>query len=266
MNTTHVPEPHRTDELHTEKRHWTIITVIAPFVSIAFPAIMYFIFTKECFKKSLLLRFITVLLPFSYSAVQYAVLLHTNWKSHNKPECILQSILYYTLSILLLAFTIISILSITTLPINEWKGDDSLIFSTVLPSLVACPTYLFSTSCCLVPGQTAFTDTDINIVIDILILLCPVVSLVLVCEEPEYRLLSVVLFLLFILARLLKEKYCPSGKSYLPTAPWRMAILVLILISAALIYAFMMWGPMAILSNHFDLLDKLKRVSRLTKA
>ncbi|CAD24879.1 hypothetical protein [Encephalitozoon cuniculi GB-M1] len=245
MNITHVPEIHRTDKQHTENlRHWRKILGIAPFVSIVFPAIMYFISDEDSFKKSLLLRFITILLPFSYSAVQYAILLHTT------P--------YYTLNLLFLAFAAISILSITALPINEWKGDDSLIFSIVLPSLFIPPTYLLSTSCRLVPGQTAFTDTGINVLIDILILLCPLVSLVLVCKEPEYRLLSAVPFPILILARLLNDRYCPSEKSAPPTAPWRVAILVLILTSAALIYAFMMWTPIAILNGYFGLLHKLR--------
>ncbi|CAD25914.1 hypothetical protein [Encephalitozoon cuniculi GB-M1] len=259
MNTMHVPEPHRTEQ-HTEnQRHWRKILDIAPIVSIAFPAAMYFIFTKDSFEDSLFLRFITVLLPFSYSAVQYAVLLHTNRMPHNKPEGILQSMLYYTLNLLLLAFTIISILSIIAFTLAEWEDDDSLLYSITLPSFFIPFTYLLSVSCRLVPGQIGFTDTGINVLIDILILLFPRTALV--SKESKDRLLYAVLFLLPILIRLLKEKYCPSGKSSLPTASWRVAVLALILILVFFAYTFMMCRSMVILNNHFGLLNKLKRVS-----
>ncbi|CAD25906.1 hypothetical protein [Encephalitozoon cuniculi GB-M1] len=259
MNTTHIPEPHRTEQ-HTENlQHWRKILDIAPIVSIVFPAIMYFIFTKDSFEDSLFLRFITLLLPFSYSAVQYAVLLHTNWKSHNKPEGILHTTLYYTLNLLFLAFSIISILSITTLPINKWKNDGGpILFSIFLPPLFMSPTYLLSTSCCLVPGQIGFTDTGINILIDILTLLCSVRSLLLILEESEYCYCFAAISSILILIRLLREKHGPSEKSALPTVPWRVSILVLILIFAALIYLFMMWVSIDILSDHFDLLTKAR--------
>ncbi|CAD26151.1 hypothetical protein [Encephalitozoon cuniculi GB-M1] len=262
MNTTHVPEPHRTEQ-HTENlQHWRKILGIAPIVSIAFPAIMYFIFTKDSFEDSLFLRFITILLSFSYSAVQYAVLLHTNWKSHNKPEGILHTTLYYTLNLLLLAFSIISILSITTLPINKWKNDGGpILFSIFLPPLFMSPAYLLSTSCRLVPGQIGFTDTGINVLIDILTLLCSVGSLLLILEESEYCYCFAIISSILILIRLLGEKLSPEKQSPPPTAPWRIAVFVLILIFAALIYAFMMWVSIDILSDHFDLLTKARSTS-----
>ncbi|CAD25526.1 hypothetical protein [Encephalitozoon cuniculi GB-M1] len=263
MNTTHVPEPHRTEQ-HTEnQRHWRKILDIAPIVSIAFPAAMYFIFTKDSFEDSLFLRFITLLLPFSYSAVQYA-LLHTNWKSHNKPEGILQSMLYYTLNLLLLAFTIISILSIIAFTLAEWEGDDwennddPIIFSFILPSFTVPLTYLLSVSCRLVPGHIGFTDTGINVLIDILILLCSTGNLVPAFDEVKHCYYFAIISSILILIRLLREKHGPSEKSALPTAPWRVAILVLILIFAALIYLFMMWVSIDILSDHFALLARAR--------
>ncbi|UYI26655.1 DUF2463 domain-containing protein [Encephalitozoon cuniculi] len=266
MNITHVPEIHRTDKQHTENlRHWRKILGIAPFVSIVFPAIMCLIFTKDRFEKSPFLKFIILLLPFSYSAVQYA-LLRTNWKSDNKPEGILQSILYHTLSLLLLAFAAISILSITAFTLDKWESSESIVFSIVLPSFFIPPTYLLSTSCRLVPGQIGFTDTGINVLIDIPILLCPLVSLVLTIalEETECCYYSAIISSVLILIRLLREKLSPEKQSPPPTAPWRVAILVLILTLAALIYAFMMWGSMDILNDHFGLLNKLKRVFPFT--
>ncbi|UYI27787.1 DUF2463 domain-containing protein [Encephalitozoon cuniculi] len=266
MNTTHVPEPHRTDEQHTENQpHWRKILDIAPIVSIAFPAIMYFTSDKDSFEDSLFLRFITILLPFSYSAVQYAVLLHTNWKPHNKPERILQSTLYYTLNLLFLAFSIISILSITTLPINKWKNDGGpILFSIFLPPLFMSPTYLLSTSCRLVPGQIGFTDTGINVLIDIPILLCSLVSLVLIIalEETECCYCFAIISSILILIRLLREKLSPEKQSPPPTAPWRIAVFVLILISIVIAYALLAYLIMnvGIFHDYSSLFDKIKNI------
>ncbi|CAD25538.1 hypothetical protein [Encephalitozoon cuniculi GB-M1] len=256
MNATHILESHEANEQHhaTNRSYWEVTYNILVIMSIVFSMATYLILDKDRFEKNPLLRFAIILLPLSCSAIQYLFLLYTNWKSNYEPEGTLHKALYYFFNVLLIAFAIISILSIIVLPINGWKGDD-LLSSIVLPSFFIPPTYLLSTSCCLVPGQIGFTDTGINVLIDILILLCPLVSLVLIPEEPKYRLIPAILFPVLILIRLLREKYYPSGKSALPTAPWRVAVFVLILIIAVFAYALMVWGSMVILNNHFGLLD-----------
>ncbi|CAD26522.1 hypothetical protein [Encephalitozoon cuniculi GB-M1] len=268
MNTTHVPEPHRTEQHAENQRHWRKILGIAPIVSIAFPATMYFISDEDSFEDSLFLRFITVLLPFSYSAVQYA-LLHTNWKSHNKPERILQSILYYTLNLLFLAFSIISILSIIAFTLAEWEDDDwennndPIIFSFILPSFTVPLTYLLSTSCCLVPGQIGFTDTGINVLVDILILLCSAGDLVPAFDEVKHCYYFAIISSILILIRLLREKLSPEKQSPPPTAPWRIAVFVLILISIVIAYALLAYLIMNadIFDNYYSsLFDKMKNI------
>ncbi|CAD25919.1 hypothetical protein [Encephalitozoon cuniculi GB-M1] len=226
---------------HTENRlRWSpALKGLPPLVSIAFPALIYLIFGKDRFEENPFLKFITLLLPLSYSAAHHLFLVHTSWNRSNKPEGILHSISYYTLNLLLLTFATISILSIIAFPFDEWEGDDSYYCSIILPSFFMPSVYLLSTSCCLVPGRIGFTDTGINVPIGMSILLCPAVSFVLVCKESEYHLLPAILFPILILIRLFKEKCFPSEKNALPTAPWRTAIFVFILILSIFIYTLM---------------------------
>ncbi|CAD26520.2 hypothetical protein [Encephalitozoon cuniculi GB-M1] len=250
MNITHTTEQHAENQ-----PHWKTILDIAPFVSITFPAIMCLIFDEDSFEESPFLRFITLLLPFSYSAVQYA-LLYTNWKSHNKPEPILHTTLYYTLSLLLLAFTIISILSIIPFSLNEWDHAASFFYPIVLPSFTVPPAYLLSSSYFLVPRQIRLTDT----VISILISVCSIVNVLLVFKEFNYYPYSAIISSISVLLQLLSEKHCLFKQSPPSTASSRAAVLILTLILAVLVYTFLGYGAIYILDDHFHLLGKMKSI------
>ncbi|CAD25718.1 hypothetical protein [Encephalitozoon cuniculi GB-M1] len=249
MNTTHVPEPHRTEQ-HTENQpHWKKILGIAPFVSIAFPAVMYFILTKDSFKDSPFLKFITVLLPYLHPPVLHLLLLHTNWRKTHKSK---HTILYCLVNLLLLAFAVANILSIVALIVDKQKRtDDLLLHSIILPSFFIPPAYLLSTSCCLVPGQIGFTDTGINVIIDILILICPAISLVLVDEKSKYYPYSTAIPSILILVRLFREKCSPPKQSSPPIPTWRVAAFVFILVLAVLVYGLLGSGSIITLYDHF---------------
>ncbi|UYI27995.1 DUF2463 domain-containing protein [Encephalitozoon cuniculi] len=156
-------------------------------MSIAFPMVMHMIFSKGSFSKSPFLKFITVLLPLSCSAVQHLLLFRASWKESTKPEGAIYKVLRYFSSALFITFAVTSILSVIAFAIHNWKYNTvSLSLSIIFPSLLFPPTYLLSTSCCLVPGQIGFTDTGINILIDILILVHPMANLVSV-RRRAYR-------------------------------------------------------------------------------
>ncbi|UYI26652.1 DUF2463 domain-containing protein [Encephalitozoon cuniculi] len=251
MSITSIPQPHETNEQHhTEIQHHRSAILnndLVVLISIAFPALLYFIFDKDNFEKNPCLRLITTLFPLSYLAAQHLLLFHTSWKGNNKPEDTLHKALRYFFSALFITFATIFILSIIILTNDNWsKDDDPLFFSIVLPSFFIPPTYLLSISCSLVPGQTGFTDTGINILIDVLILLCFIVNFIFMHEKSKYRLYSAVTFPLLVLVRLLTEKYYPSGKSSLPTTTWRVVAFVLIFI--LVIYTYTDMGCEAILT------------------
>ncbi|CAD25363.1 hypothetical protein [Encephalitozoon cuniculi GB-M1] len=80
-----------------------------------------------------------------------------------------------------------SIFSCPTLAGRKLESSGSIFLSTTLPSFIVSIVYLLSVSCRLVPGQTAFTNTNSSVLIDIPILLCSVGSLSLILKEPKYR-------------------------------------------------------------------------------
>ncbi|KMV65729.1 hypothetical protein M970_082060 [Encephalitozoon cuniculi EcunIII-L] len=261
MSVTNIPQSHETNEMQHIKNqsHWRVIlSSLGIFMATVYPIFMYLVFTKDCFEERHLLRLITLVLPFLYSTIQYLFLLYTNWKNGHKQEDILYNILYYLLNLLLTTFSIISILSIIALIINRRENDDDLFFfSVILPSMPL--TYLLSTSCCLVPGQIGFIDTGINIFIDILILSC-LVSLTLICIEPKDYLCFIAISSALTLVRLLKKKYLSSKQSPPPTAPWRVAIFVLIFSFVVFIYVLAACGSITALDYHFHLFDKVKSI------
>ncbi|UYI28193.1 DUF2463 domain-containing protein [Encephalitozoon cuniculi] len=189
MNIAHISEPHEINEQHHIKNqlHWrTSFNCLAPLISIALPMLIHFIFEEDRFEENPFLRLITVLLPLSYSVIQYSALLHTNWKESTKPEDTTHKALHYILNLLLLTFVVISIFSITVFTLDKWDYAASFFYSIVLPSLLIPPVYLFSTSCSFISGQIGFRDTGTDIFIDILILICDIVNVVLVYKESEF--------------------------------------------------------------------------------
>ncbi|AFN82935.1 hypothetical protein EROM_050010 [Encephalitozoon romaleae SJ-2008] len=201
---------------HTQIRHF------AGIVSIVFPAIMHFTLGPSI-KDSLLLKFITVLLPFSYSAAQHFLLFRINRSLDYKSSSLLHSILYFLLNLFLFVFAVIDGISTVTFTLDKW--DDDVSFSILLPSFVVPSTYLLSTACILTPGSIQFPDTGFNFLIDILILLRIVVGIMFPLHNSSYIYIAVPSFIL-ILLRSLNLGY--SSSSVTEYAVWRQLIVFLI--------------------------------------
>ncbi|UYI27592.1 DUF2463 domain-containing protein [Encephalitozoon cuniculi] len=153
-------------------------TIICDFKApmlIAFPILMGLVL-KETVKSSLFLRFIIMLLPFSYSALECFLLFRNNLESSYRSE--LHKMPCSIFNVLLIAFSVISILSIAIFPLSAWSNNDVSSYSMLLPCLIVPLTYMLSISCSLVSGSILFTDTGIDILIDASLLLCTLLLLV----------------------------------------------------------------------------------------
>ncbi|AFN82933.1 hypothetical protein EROM_041680 [Encephalitozoon romaleae SJ-2008] len=119
--------------------------------------------------------------------------------------------------------------------IYEWANEDPNIFSMVIPSILVLPPYLLSTSCDLKPCKFFFTDTGIDILLSLLVLLHIPLGVGLLCGGTKYQLYFAITSFFATLAKSLKEVCLPSRKYEDSTRKWRLAILIFILLSAAII-------------------------------
>lgn len=208
------------------------------FISMAFPILAYHIFKEDRLDENLLLKFIIVLFPLSYSAVEYFILFRDNWDSDSKSLTMLQRMFYFIFSALFAIFSIISIFSAIIFPFADWDNNDgALANSVLLPSLFVPLSYLLCTSCSLTPELISFTDTGVTIWIDLVILSLSIVSLILFPKELEHYIYIPISSLIFILVRSVKEYIFPSSKCLESTITWRTFVLIVIFLINVFIYA-----------------------------
>ncbi|AFN83616.1 hypothetical protein EROM_082020 [Encephalitozoon romaleae SJ-2008] len=207
------------------------------FISMALPMLIYYIFKEHEFDGNPLLKFLTVLPPLSYSAVEYFTLFRDNWYSDWKSLTILQRMFYFIFNILFAMFSIVSIFSAIIFPFAEWDDNDGVLANSVfLPSLFVPLPYLLCTSCSLTPELISFIDTGTTICIDLVILSLSIVSLILLSKGPEHYIYIPTSSLIFILVRSLKEYIFPSSKYLEYIITWRTLIFIVIFLTNVFIY------------------------------
>nr|AGE96548.1 hypothetical protein ECU06_0100 [Encephalitozoon cuniculi] len=211
-------------------------TIICDFKApmlIAFPILMGLVL-KETVKSSLFLRFIIMLLPFSYSALECFLLFRNNLESSYRSE--LHKMPCSIFNVLLIAFSVISILSIAIFPLSAWSNNDVSSYSMLLPCLIVPLTYMLSISCSLVSGSILFTDTGIDILIDASLLLCTLLLLVFWIIESKYFPYFVFASLILVLIRSFRTRHAPSKENSLPVTAWRVVVFGSILVLSIVIY------------------------------
>lgn len=217
---------------------------LAGIVSIVFPAIMHFTLGSSI-KDSLFFKFITVLLPFSYSAAQHFLLFRINRGLDYKSSSLLHSIFYFLLNLFLFAFAVIDGISTITFTLDKWDDDAS--FSILLPSFVVPSAYLLSTACVLTPGSIQFPDTGFNLLIDTLILLRIIAGIMFPLHNSSYIYIAVPSFI-FVLLRSLNLGY--SSSSVTEHAVWRQLMVFLIFGISIFIHVIMARMSISICINH----------------
>lgn len=153
--------------------HWRdIIQHHIPPISIALPIIIYLL-PEKSINHNLLLRFITVILPCSYSTTQSLLLFLHNRKSCNYRSSYISSIRTSgILDVFLLSFISIPVILVFAASIDTWDDQALPRLSMYFCPLIVLSTYLLSTSCNLTTTSLQFTTTgNIDILLDLLMLL-----------------------------------------------------------------------------------------------
>ncbi|UTX45927.1 DUF2463 domain-containing protein [Encephalitozoon intestinalis] len=149
-------------------------------ISILIPLLMSMAFKQDTFESNSLLRFIFFAIPLSHLSLLNLRLLFSIKNSDKKS--LFRSILHSVFRFLFFTFSIISILLIPMLYLNN--PEDINFFSFFFLPLPISATYLLSTSCSLTPGHISFIDTGLNALVDILLLLSSLVSIS-ICLDDE---------------------------------------------------------------------------------
>ncbi|UTX45707.1 DUF2463 domain-containing protein [Encephalitozoon intestinalis] len=151
-------------------------------ISILIPLLMSMAFKQDTFESNSLLRFIFFAIPLSHLSLLNLRLLFSIKNSDKKS--LFRSILHSVFRFLFFTFSIISILLIPMLYLNN--PEDINFFSFFFLPLPISATYLLSTSCSLTPGHISFIDTGLNALVDILLLLSSLVSIS-ICLDDERK-------------------------------------------------------------------------------
>lgn len=188
------------DENETVQSWKDIMQQYAALISIVFPLVTY-LALKDSIRENALLKFITVLLPCTYSSSKNLLLLLNN-RNHGLPL-----LFRFVLNSLFLAFTIVSILLTILSSLDEWNSEDILCFHMIFPSLVVLPAYLLSTSSSLETNLPSFASTsDIDVLLDSIILLSIVIGIIMFFNEgnkhyPHFAIASVAITLIRSLSK-----------------------------------------------------------------
>lgn len=255
---SNIPEAYKTDDLLKNKNqtglHWkTALYCFSTPISIVFPVVVYFLAGKKTIKNSLFLRLIIIIFPCLYSAKKYLDLFLNVRKSQDRSSYLL----YFILNSLFLTLAITSILLIMT--IYEWANEDPNIFSMVIPSIMVLPSYLLSISCDLTPSKFFFTDTGIDILLSLLMLLHIPLGVGLLYEGTKYHFYFAITSFVATLAKSLKERCLSSRKCKDSTVKWRVVILIFILVSVAIICGIMIFVCLEVLRSYSTSIKKTLR-------
>ncbi|CAD26510.1 hypothetical protein [Encephalitozoon cuniculi GB-M1] len=229
------------------------VCILFPYTSIALPVLMYYIPEKGQFDQNPFLKLIAILPPCLYSAVQFPLLFLGNPESSCTPRPALYATLYLLLDASLLAFSAISILSIAAFTTTEWNSDEVVaVCSTLLPSLLVLPAHLLSTSCALTPGSIGFTDSSVDILIDLLMVSLLAAGLTLNVDE-SWRFFPYICIssLVLVLAKLLRKSSSMPRRDPAPAPAWRIAAFVLIFGLSMFVYFSILHECLLIFGNHF---------------
>ncbi|KAL7345843.1 DUF2463 domain-containing protein [Encephalitozoon intestinalis] len=224
------------------------LSCFIPFLSIALPPLVYFVF-GNLVKDSLFLRLLVFLPPFSYSAAQYFLLFLNSSLTLSSSSSLPCSILYSIFCLLLLIFAIISLLSIALGAIDDWRMDSSKIYSIIFPSLAVIPPFLLSTSCRLLLPQIFFIDSYPDVLVDLLILPLPILAILFAILSLPYHFYFLLFSLALVFTRSIRKRQrTPENSS--PYAKWRLCVFILIFLSAFVVSTFMALGCQDVFTNY----------------
>ncbi|KAG5858504.1 DUF2463 domain-containing protein [Encephalitozoon hellem] len=133
-----LPELDQTDE-HTKEHRaalgcWDIIQICAAPISMALPSIICFLLEENIIKRSILPKLAMSFPPFLYLGIQCLILFNKNRKEQSKPPSTPRSSLAFRLNTLLLLFSIISLISIIPLTIENRDEVSVASISLTLPT------------------------------------------------------------------------------------------------------------------------------------
>ncbi|KAG5858490.1 DUF2463 domain-containing protein [Encephalitozoon hellem] len=260
-----LPQLDQTDQ-HTKQHRATpacrdIIQICAAPISIVLPIIVHLLLEEDLIRYNILPKLAIVLPPLLYSGIQcFVVLFNNNREEQCESPSTLTSALRSLTNISLLLFSLISFLSIILLATDKYNQNiKSLLIMLTFPYLVPS-TYLLNTSCSLTQSNFHYTTTNsLDILLDLLILLSTASIITILTfnfVEKGWILCFVIVLPILILIRSWREKYRPSTKYNGPTSLWRVATLIVILVSAIIAYSFMGFTSLLILDQEFSGLDE----------
>ncbi|WEL38553.1 DUF2463 domain-containing protein [Encephalitozoon hellem] len=229
---------HQTGIVQASAKH------IFAIVSIAFPAVMHFLIGSSM-KDSLAFKFMAIFLPFLYSASQNFSLFLISRDSEYKSPSLLHSILYFFITLSLIAFSAIDVISTIIFTLEKYDNDAS--FSILLPSFVVSRAYLLSTSCIFAPGSIQFTDTGFNLFIDILILLRIIAGIAFPIDDSSFIYIAALSFIFILLRSLNLGSRLPLDTDY---ALWRQLLAFFIFGISIFVYMIMARIVISVFINH----------------
>ncbi|KMV64969.1 hypothetical protein M970_110070 [Encephalitozoon cuniculi EcunIII-L] len=251
LHTTSKHQENR-DKPPETRRRGTINSILLA-MSTVFPVFVFFTHREDGFDGNILLRFTTLVFPFSYSAAQHFLLLSSNWGSSCRSSSGLYRALCLALNALLAVFFVISICSLILFTADEWDDNEApTICSMLFPSLLLSSTCLLSISCNFATFQ--FVDSGPDIPIDLLIFLCLVIlHKTSPLEDYEYLPYFAIPSFILVLVRSFKERLLPR-KSSPPAAAWRVAVFLLILVLTISVYVFISRVCWAVIESKWEAL------------
>ncbi|KAG5858488.1 DUF2463 domain-containing protein [Encephalitozoon hellem] len=249
-----LPELDQADE-HTKEHRAAlgcrdILHICAALISMALPIIICLLPEESGDRLDTLFKLAMSFPPFLCLGIQCLILFDKNIAEQSESPSTLSSALVFLLNTLLLLFSAISLISIIALTIENWDEDSVVSISLMLPPLFAS-IHLLDTSCSLTHSDFHYTTTNTaDILLDLLIFLAVLAStacFVFKTISQTLAFCSIIVSTILILIRSWREKYLPSAKYEGSVVPWRVAISIIILVIATIIYAIMGYKGSAIL-------------------
>ncbi|ADM11002.1 uncharacterized protein Eint_020010 [Encephalitozoon intestinalis ATCC 50506] len=229
----------KNEEKITKKLHPEYGVYFGALVSILIPAIMICLFEEDTIKKNPF--FISLMVGFSFL---YSMILNV-YTFMKIRKCDWESLetYYYISKFFLLLFSIISALSLISIPMggNFPRNDQKLYTFGFFPCIVSTAYLLFFN---LTPKSSPFMGPVTDIFIILLFLTYSIgIWLCVALENSNFSFLIYlgVLFLALIPLKLLKDQYNPCRKDDKASTLQKQILFILILITAATIYGLLLF-------------------------
>ncbi|KAG5858466.1 DUF2463 domain-containing protein [Encephalitozoon hellem] len=205
----------------------------------ALPSIICFLLEENIIKRSILPKLAMSFPPFLYLGIQCLILFNKNRKEQSEPP---HTALFSLRNITLFLLFATSFIFITLLSVGQ---DDKVkdlepFLSIVLLPLLVLFAYMSSTSCSLTQSNFQYTTTGtVDILLDLLILLstlAPIAGMFSDVNFIVWTICFIIVLPILMLIRSWREKCLPSAKYNGPTKIWRVAISIIILVTAIITY------------------------------